>query len=376
MGQDLRILQVIDHLHIGGAQRLLDVFRIAAGPGQTTEILSMGTPEDPLHRRLSRENVTIHVEPDCRLWQPSTYLRIVRAIRRIKPDVLHLHLTYATIIGAIAGRMAGCAVVATVHNTHTVQAPGLRGTVLRFLETSAIRLFVDRVIFVGKVTEEANRHRFGRVPMVTIDNVVEPADPGLRARRAEMRATLGAGESEVVILSTGRLHPTKNIGNLLEAFARVLQTRPEARLWISGDGPLAGPLADQARRLGLGQAVAFLGGRDDVPVLLQAADIFALSSDAEGLPLALLEAMSAGLPVVATAVGSVPAYVDAAVGRIVPPGDVDALAGALEAMVQDAGLRARAGAAAQARAQDFTDVARWRRSLEAEYAKAKGDAGS
>jgi glycosyltransferase involved in cell wall biosynthesis len=107
-----------------------------------------------------------------------------------------------------------------------------------------------------------------------------------------------------------------------------------------------------------------------VAALLQAADIFALSSDVEGLPLALLEAMAAGLPVVATAVGSVPAYVDGGAGLIVPPRQVDDLTAALLAMVGDAGLRQRTGEAARNRAGAFTDVVQWRKALEAEYAKA------
>jgi glycosyltransferase involved in cell wall biosynthesis len=366
----LRVLQVIDHLEIGGAQRLLGVFQSGATDGGTTEILSMGSVDDPLFQPLSQRGVVIDVEPNCRLWRLSSYLRMARAVRRIKPDVLHLHLTYATIIGAVAGWLAGCPVVASIHNTHTVMDAGMRGKLLRMLETNAVRLFVDRVIFVGSVTSDANRHRFGSLPMVTIDNVVEPADPRLAARREELRASLDAGPDDVVVLSTGRLHPTKNIANLLQAFATVHRRHPHARLWICGAGPLAGALADQAEALRLGGSVRFLGGRDDVGALLQAADIFALSSDVEGLPLALLEAMAAGLPVVVTAVGSVPAYVDGGAGLIVPPRQVDDLATALLAMVGDAALRQRTGEAARNRASAFTDVVQWRKALEAEYAKA------
>ncbi|HLQ17916.1 MAG TPA: glycosyltransferase [Tabrizicola sp.] len=366
----LRALQVIDHLEIGGAQRLLEVFQTGATDGAKTEILSMGSMDDPLFQPLSQSGVVIHVEPDCRLWRPSSYLRLARDVRRIKPDVLHLHLTYATIIGAVAGWLAGCPVVASIHNTHTVVGGGMRGKILYFLEGMAIRLFVDRLIFVGSAASETNQHRFGSVPMVTIDNVVEPADPRLAARRDELRASLNAGPDDIVVLSTARLHPAKNIGNLLQAFATVHRHHPRARLWICGAGPLAGDLADQAAALKLGDTVSFLGGRDDVAALLQAADIFALSSDIEGLPLALLEAMAAGLPVVATAVGSVPDYVDGDVGLLVPPRQVEELTAALLAMVGDAALRQRAGRAARNRAHAFTDVVQWRKALEAEYTKA------
>lgn len=366
----LRVLHVIDHLQIGGAQRLLDVFQTGATDSGTTEVLSMGSVDDPLCQPLSQRGVVIHVEPDCQLWRLSSYLRLARAVRRIRPDVLHLHLTYATIIGAVAGWLTGIPVVASIHNTQTVLDAGMRGKFLHRLENVAIRLFVDRLIFVGSVASDANRDRFGSIPMVTIDNVVEPADPRMAARRDELRASLQAGPGDIVVLSTARLHPTKNIGNLLQAFATVHRSHPQARLWICGVGPLAEELAEHAETLRLGGAVRFLGGRDDVAALLQAADIFALSSDVEGLPLALLEAMAAGLPVVATAVGSVPDYVDSDVGLIVPPRQVDDLTAALLAMVCDAALRQRTGEAARNRAHAFTDVVQWRKALEAEYAKA------
>jgi glycosyltransferase involved in cell wall biosynthesis len=371
MARDLRALQIIDHLKVGGAQRLLEVLRAGTPQERAIEILSMGSENDPLYLRLSQKNVRIHVETDCRLWKPSSYFRNFRAIRRIKPDVIHLHLTSATIIGAVAGWMARRPIVATVHNTNTVQVAGFRGICLRFLETTAIRLFVDRIIFVGHVTAEANRHRFGRVPMVTIDNVVEPPDRALAALRKETRDAFGAQDSDVVILSTGRLTPTKNIGLLLQAFAKVRQAHPHAKLWVCGDGSMAKALVEQATALEIGRAVVFLGGRNDVPVLLQAADIYALSSDSEGLPLALLEAMSAGLPVVATEVGSVPDYVAGGAGLIVPPKRVDDLAEALDRMVGDADARACAGRVARERAVEFTDVVKWREALEVEYAKAK-----
>lgn len=367
MVHDLRVLQVIDHLKVGGAQRLLEVLRSGTPADSTMEILSMGSKSDPLYGRLSRGNVRIDVEPNCRLWKPTSYVRAFKVIRRIKPDVIHLHLTHATIIGAVAGKMAGCPVVASVHNTNTVQVAGLRGTFLRFLETASIRLFVDRVIFVGKVTAEANRHRFGRVPMVTIDNVVEPPDRALAARRNETRVAYGAKAGGVVVLSAGRLTRTKNISLLLEAFAKVVAAHPEARLWICGNGETASDLAAQAASLGIAEAVVFLGERNDVPVLMHAADIYVLSSDAEGLPLALLEAMSAGLPVVATAVGSVPDYVEGGAGLIVPPGKVDVFADALDRMVGDAAFRIDAGRVARERAAGFTDVAKWRAALFVEY---------
>jgi len=156
--------------------------------------------------------------------------------------------------------------------------------------------------------------------------------------------SLAAGRP--VVLAVGRLAPQKDFGTLLAAAARWRDLDPLPLLAIAGDGPLAGELRAQSASVGVD--AAFLGHRDDVPSLLAAATVFVLPSQWEGQPLVLQEALRAGAAIVATRVGGVPDLVgDAAV--LVPPGDAQALAAAVRAVLADPSLAARLRTAAAAR---------------------------
>ncbi|WP_217356357.1 glycosyltransferase [Ruegeria arenilitoris] len=362
-----RVVHAIDHLEIGGAQRLLDVMLNEDLSADTLTVLSFGSTSDFLYDRLVSKGAEVVVVENCRLLTPVSYLRVLRALRKLRPDALHLHLTYATIIGAVVGRWANIPMVASIHNVRTVQYDGVRGRVLRLMETLAVRMFVDRVVFVGQTAAQANEGRFPGKPMTTIDNVVEPAKPSSAEARETLRSELGADPGEVIAISTGRLAPVKDISTMLKAFAITLKYVPRARLWICGEGQLREELEEQAERLQIGDRVQFLGGRKDVNSLLNSADIFVLSSVAEGLPLSLLEAMAAGLPVVSTTVGSVPEYVSASQGRLVPPGQPEALAEALAELCSDPELRSSMSANATVSAKRFTDIAAWKEKLKAQY---------
>jgi glycosyltransferase involved in cell wall biosynthesis len=165
----------------------------------------------------------------------------------------------------------------------------------------------------------------------------------------------------VTVLSVGRLRAPKDFTTLVRAVAAC--EPGSVRLQIAGDGPDRDRVAGEIARLGLGAAVELLGARDDVQDLLAAADIFVLSSRSEGMPMTVLEAMAAGLPVVASAVGGVPEAVgDGETGTLVPPGDPDALGRALAVLVADAELRDRLGAAGRRRAEREFGLAGFRRA--------------
>jgi sugar transferase (PEP-CTERM/EpsH1 system associated) len=169
--------------------------------------------------------------------------------------------------------------------------------------------------------------------------------------RQAARAALGIGPESIVIGTVGRLDPVKDHVGLLQAFSQ-LAADPRALLVIVGDGPTRATLAATAAGLGLGGRVRLLGERDDVPAVLTGFDIFVLSSIAEGMSNAILEAMATGLPVVATRVGGNPELVaDGSSGFLVEPGSPAALADALRRYLGDPGLLARHGRAARELAQ-------------------------
>ena len=191
--------------------------------------------------------------------------------------------------------------------------------------------------------------RISFVPSAVEERFFEPAPGGVRA-------SLGLPEGAFVVGTVAALSPEKDLCSLVRAFARAKLAG--ARLLVVGEGPERAAITVEAERSGVALSLpGRAGSPEGVRAALSAMDLFALSSRAEGLPTALLEAMAAGVPVVATAVGGVPdAVADGETGLLVPPGDETALAGAIARLGADAPLRARLAAGAR-RAADAYRVA-------------------
>ena len=192
------------------------------------------------------------------------------------------------------------------------------------------------------------------------------------AEREAVRAELGVSDDEILSITVANLRRNKDYPNLLRAARIALDHEPRLRFVAVGQGPLATEVAALHEELALGDSFALLGFRRDVRRLMAAADVFTLASAHEGLPVAVMEAFAAGLPVVATAVGGVPQQVvDGREGLLVPPRDPLALAEALVTVARDASLRARLGAAARERTADY-DIRRAVAEQERRYAEVLG----
>lgn len=378
MKADPKVLQIIDNLALGGAQRLLVTLAAHLGRQRPLQVLSLVAGESMMRTELLATGAALCETRRIRLWNPLSWLRVAQVIHNSGAEVVHVHLTYATILAAPLARLLGRRVVVSLHNADTARSSGggagLRRRVLQALEAFSLRHCADQVVFVGENVARANRDRIGRTPGVTVRNVIAPPPALALAGRAALRAECGAAAEAVVVIATGRLTDQKNPEGLLRAFARLLPQAPQARLWLVGDGPLRDRVEALRRQLGLEAQVALLGERDDVGALLAAAEVFVLPSAWEGLPLGLLEAMAQGLPVVATAVGDVGHVVTAGAGILVPPLTAQpedpataAFVAALAALVADPALRRDLGAGAQAAVRPFTDVAGWYRRLMALY---------
>jgi glycosyltransferase involved in cell wall biosynthesis len=187
-----------------------------------------------------------------------------------------------------------------------------------------------------------------------IDVGAVPAGPG---RRSAARALLGLADDVAVVGTVGNFTAKKDHPTLLRAFAHLAVDHPDAVLVLVGTGPDEEAARRLGDELGLGARIRFLGSRGDVPALLPGLDVFVLSSRYEGLPIALLEAMAAGVACVATAVGGIPEVIEhAASGLLVPPADPSALAAALAKVLEDPDLAAGLGTAAAAAGARF-DIA-------------------
>jgi glycosyltransferase involved in cell wall biosynthesis len=212
--------------------------------------------------------------------------------------------------------------------------------------------------------------------VVVVPNGVDLAEgraaPGAAERRA-VRRELGVAQGAPVVATVSLLRPGKGLEVLLAAAPAVLAAHPRARFAVVGDGPARAELEAGAAAGGVGEAVAWTGFRRDVPALLAAADLFVLPSLDDAFPTAILEAMAAGLPVVATRAGGIPEIVDdGATGLLVPPGDAAALARAISTLLADPAARKSLGEAGRRRAGERFSTAAWLGRLERVYGEALG----
>jgi glycosyltransferase involved in cell wall biosynthesis len=255
----------------------------------------------------------------------------VRTIRDERPDVLHAHLLWplSCKYGLLASALAGVpAVVATAHLFMDVSSkPVVR------IQPRVIAWTVDRYLAVSECVARQLRHSF-RIP----SRKIEVVRNGINLARfhagpdAGVRASLTGGDDRPVVLTVARLEAQKGLHDLIDAARQV----PHALFVVAGDGPERSRLEAQARSEGVGDRVRFLGHRDDIPELLACADVFVMPSLYEGLPLAVMEAMAAGTPVIATAIGGTDELiVDGETGVLVPPANPSALAAAIRMLLDD-----------------------------------------
>ncbi|RKF14747.1 glycosyltransferase family 1 protein [Roseovarius spongiae] len=282
-----------------------------------------------------------------------TFLALRRLLRGSDFDILHTHMSKAALLGALIGvSTPGLRVVNTAHNLGFIAMPARwKKLVFWVYDRIIATIGIDATVTVSQtVADIAARARLiPRARLHVIRNGIRlaPFDERLAAAAPEA-ADLPAGAP--LILSVARLVWFKGLDTAIDAMALLRERCPEARLMLVGDGELRGPLAAQAAARGVADRVIFAGERTDVPALLKAADIFVLPSVSEGLPISLLEAMAARLPIVATRVGGIPELVrDGVTGALVAPGDSAGFAAAIAAYLDDPEAMRAAGKAGRAR---------------------------
>ncbi|XAM01485.1 glycosyltransferase [Phycisphaeraceae bacterium D3-23] len=284
-------------------------------------------------------------------------MRAVRsAVREHDIRLLHAH-QYTPFFYASAGRgvlpiamRKRLPILFTEHGRHTPD----RRSMKRVLANKLLLAKHDRVTAVSGFIRQAliDNESIPAGRIETIHNGIAPRDcvVGDKTHRSDARAKLGIDAQTPVVVQAARFHPVKDHATALRAWRRVHAELPSARLVLLGDGPLRGELEALAAELGIAGTVRFMGRVPDVRGLLPGADVALLSSLSEGLSVTLLEAMAAGLPVVATGVGGNPELVaDGVTGLLAPREDPAALAAHLAALLTDAPRRATLGAAGRSR---------------------------
>ena len=351
------IAQMIDGLRFGGAEQLILTFaRALQRRNVKLTVITLKRDEPQMQQELQAMGVRVKPFHSRKLVDPVRFWKLWQFMRRERFDVIHTHLTMSNILGATVGRLSGIPVVTSLHNTRTrSQSHMYHGR----LEEWLLKYSVQRVVAVGWSVAEVYQERLSPKPIVVIPNAV-PSPPVLsNESREDLRSSLSIGPENTLLIAVGRLEAQIAFDDLLIAFAELQETQPQTRLIIAGQGPDQTVLGDQIQELDLTGEAQLLGLRDDVPALLAASDIFVSSSHWEGLPLATLEALMAGLPVVVTAVGDVPRVVTDESGILVPPGQPKQLAAALRRVVVDDDLRRSLGQSAQRTANESFEVEAW-----------------
>ncbi|MGQ9515937.1 MAG: glycosyltransferase [Anaerolineae bacterium] len=354
--------------------RIAEVFYEPIHSGQAVHVLSLAAHLDrrqcALHvcypagdehtrRRLAELGVPGHPWPMRKWHNAGPALALLRLIRREKIDVVHVHGQFAGIWVRPAARLAGAGVVYTPHTIRIRQAA--LQPAYEILER-AWRRFTDIVIAVC----EADRRRiigkgWGMIESVrTVYNGLDWEEwQSRQVPKETARGQLGWPPAVPVILQVGRLDAQKAPEDFVHMMRWLHAHLPEARGFLAGDGPLRPRVQEMVRECGLDGVVALLGQRQDIPVLLSAADVVTLTSRWEGLPYSLLEAGAVARPAVATAVNGVPEVIlHGVTGFVVPAGQPETMAEAVRTLLTDPSRACAMGLAAQQRVREIFDVRR------------------
>ena len=358
-----RLLLVITLAERGGAQSYLASLLPAVAEHYDTTLAAHG--HGPLSDAASAAGVEfVSLRHVRRTLNPCRdvlgLVELLALICRRRPDIVHASSSKAGILGRLAAWLAGVPIrIFTVHGWAFAAYAGLPGRLYRVAErwmlpfTSATICVAEYERRVGIAAGACRAEQ-----TVVIPNAVQVS--------ALPRAVQRAGVVELI--SVGRLRAPKDFITLARALARL--ERGSFRASLIGDGPDRSMIEAELEQLGLGDSVRLLGDRSDVPRLLAAADVFVCSSRSEGMPISIIEAMAAGLPVVASAVGGVPEMVDdERTGLLVAPGAAAALADALARLIGDRALREQMGRAGRRDALQRYDLPPFRRAHLELYAR-------
>ena len=336
------IAHVLSSFGVGGQERVaLDLAIGQKARGHDVSVISLAPePDGAMAQEFAQAGIAVGRVPKRGGLDPTLVPRLARELRRQDIDVVHTHNPLPLIYGAPAARLVGAAAIHTKHGIN----PGSRGH--RMLRRAAAKL-THAFVAVSSTTEaqareqrDAPERKLHTIPNgIRLDRYAPDAEA-----RAAARVELGLGDAWV-IGTVGRLDQFKNQAMLVRAAAPLLSS--SVRLVIIGEGDARGEVEAAIAALPDPRWVVMTGRRMDVPKLVHAFDVFALSSKSEGLPLVVPEAMAAGLPIIATSVGGLPSVVDQGVTGLLVPVDEAAFGAALKELAADHALAKTMGAKAR-----------------------------
>jgi glycosyltransferase involved in cell wall biosynthesis len=366
----VKAMLLVHGLEVGGAETMIaQLARYLRRHGDTVEIGCLGML-GVLAEELRRDAIDVVVHPRRPGFDKTLAWRLARRVRQQRVDVVHLHQRSAFFYGVLAGLLHRAPIVYTEHGPllappRPVQAFFNRALAWRIDRVTAVSHDVARGLAAA---ERFDRHDIAVVPNAIDLELFSADQPG--AREAARRS-LGLPLTAPILGSVGRLQAVKNHGALIRIIARLRRQQPDAMLVVIGEGEHRSALEALARDVGVADAVRLVGMRRDVAQLLPAFDVFCLTSLSEGIPLSLLEAMAAGVPVVAAATGGIPEAAGSGTDALLVDGDpagddyVERFASAVDGVLLDrAGAQRRAASARQRVRSEFSIDAACRRYRE------------
>ncbi|MHC4662333.1 MAG: glycosyltransferase [Planctomycetota bacterium] len=340
MGRRIRIMHLITSLVPSGAERVL--YELATRLDNKrfdVSVTCISAVRGEIGEWLAKAGIPVHYLDVKMKFSPLRFSSLAALLRKERPRILHTHLFHADQAGRIAARLAGVPfIVSTEHIVEKRKLPWRR-----VINSFTIGL-ADRIACVSESVKKylEETHRVPEGKLTVIPNGIDLSRFDKPLSKSGARKKLGLPENTAIIASVGRLDFQKGFDILLEAF-RQIEARRETLLVIGGDGPLHGKLEKSA-----GANARFLGRIDNVPQLLAAADIYVQPSRWEGHPIALIEAMASGLPIVATDVpGNRDTVRNGENGILAEPESPEILAEAIMSLLSDGVLAEKLGASAR-----------------------------
>ena len=360
----MRIAHVIKVTRISGAERhllfLLDGLRQRGLDARLIILVERDEPMREMMEAAKARGIPVQSMPIGRDYDLPLLWRLRRALRHIKPDIVHTHLIHADLYGCVSAKLAG--VGAVVSSRHLDDAFRYRAR-WRRVNRRLWRMIDAGIAISAAMKQFALTIEAAPAPKVSVVlygmEFKWLSDEAIDAARLRLRAELKMAADAQLLGMACRLVEQKGIPYALEAMRRIRSDFPRAHLVIAGDGEQASELRRLASRLGIADRVHWLGWRADAADLMAALDVFLLPSLREGFGLVLLEAMSRRLPIVASHVGAIPEIViDGETGILVEPRNVDQLAKAMTRLLNDRALRKYMGLLGAARLEEHFSVER------------------
>jgi glycosyltransferase involved in cell wall biosynthesis len=360
----MRVCEVVKTLNVGGTEILL-VERLQRAPKRDKDytVVCLQASTGELIARLKACGVTVVDLTACP--RPLMYLRMVTTVRRLSPDVLNVHSPLAGTVLRVILRLyrKRPRLVSTVHSVY-VPTPAVSDRVTTSLSMLIDRLtrgLDDQTVAVSSLVARSSGVRGARRLATRVHGVDVAEQKFWSARSGVLRREFGVPAGRFLMVCVANLRAPKNHRLLIQAAAEIMKERPDAILLLAGDGPLRKEIVNDIRRRGIGDHVRVLGSVPHARRLVAAADLLVLSSHYEGLPVVIMEALAAGVPVVSTKVGGIPDVVTSGVnGILTEPGSAEALtAGIRTAMDPATHRRLCAGAMAGAETLDIAGTAEW-----------------